>query len=328
MTLTNTPPPPPAPAIDASALSCFTANLATYLEAFDPDPLRRIATTIRLAVRTGSPAAFAHHATDLGRLGPDRCLRYAATADGSTYLQNLDRALRADGQVLIVAYAGAMPWSLAEAPDPAPHFVRLAGRDGDRWEVDDRFSALLPAGVQRPFHDWVSTVDLMTAATPPAALPPEQVLRKEHAFGLPVSLPSGDYQWLEPVAGPSPTADVRPPGWIVDTVPVLEHLTTFYGDVAAYPGRARLVDDMWAAAQHHTFRYGHLLSHSPLSASEREDAEAAVKAWNDLPLALFYAANAAARGKPRPAVVPKAFGAVRDGEQRCADTLRRHGYAA
>lgn len=318
----------PTTTVGPSALSCLTANLATYLERVDPDPLGTIAKSVRLAVRltADAPAAFSHHATDLGRLGADRSLRYASTTDTAEFVEHLDGLLGADGQVLVVAYAGPMSWSLAEPGNSAPHFVRLTGRDGDRWGVDDRFSALLPAGVQQPFQGWVETAELIRAATPPADLPPEQVLRKENAFGVPVAVPAGGYQWLAPTGGTPGSGGVEPLGWLVDTLPVLDCLTDYYGDFTAHPERARLVDDMWAAAQHHTFRYTHLLAQAPLSPAEREDATAARKAWEDLPLALFYAAHAAARGKARPGVVPTAFGAVRRAEQDCVHLLRRHGY--
>jgi hypothetical protein len=174
----------------------------------------------------------------------------------------------------------------------------------------------------------VPTADLLTAATTPADLAPEHLLRKEHAFGVPVPVPAGGLQWLEPTDDPAPEHGLQAPDWIVETDAVLDHLTGFYCDFTAHPERAHLIDDMWAAAHHHTFRYAHLLAHAPLTPPEREAVEAACKAWDDLPLALFYAANAAARGKPRPAVVPKAFGTVRDGERRCAEAVRRHGYVS
>jgi hypothetical protein len=318
----------PATGAGPGALSCFTANLATYLERTVPDPSAVVARSVRLAVRVtpGAPVAFSHHATDLGSLGSTCFLRYAAAPQAAEFIERIDELLRTDGQALVVTYAGPMSWSLAEPADSAPHFVRITAREGDRWEIDDRFSALLPAGVQQPFRGEVETTALLAAATAPAELPPEQGVRKEHALGVPVPVPAGGYQWLAPTGDPAGTGAVEPPGWLIGTLSVIDHLTAFYGDFTAHPERARLVDDMWAAAQHHAFRYHHLLNQAPLSATEREAATSARRAWEDLPLALFYAANAAARGKPRPGVVPKAFGAVREGEQRCEDLLRRHGY--
>ncbi|GAB3887298.1 hypothetical protein GCM10029964_053050 [Kibdelosporangium lantanae] len=320
---------PPTAALDASALSCLTSNLATYLGGTEPDPLGRIARTVRLTVRTGLPGdllAFSHHRDFLGRLADGRHLRYRGTSQVRELVEQLDRQLSAAGQVLVVAYAGSMPWSLAEKSESAPHLVRVTGHDAGRWQVDDRFSALMPAGVQPPFQGWVTTADLLAAMAAPGPVRPEQRLRLRHAFGGMVALRANRrYQWLVPTT----VDDARRPNsphWHTDTPAVLDLLSSYYSGVEERPQRARLIDDVWSAAQHHVFRYGHLLRQAELRSEEGAAAETARKAWADLPLALFYAASAAARGKPRPAVVPGAFDQVRAAELACAELLARHGY--
>lgn len=312
--------------LEAGQLSCFTANLSGYLTGRQADPLSRIARSVRLAIRVDLPddlVAFSHHGTPLCDLGDGRRLRYRGTATATEVPQRLQHELSAEDDLLVVTYAGTMAWSPADAHDQAPHFVLVTGRRGDRWRVLDEFSALLPAGRQRPFHGWVSTADLTGAMTPRTDLDAVHLQRLRHAFGTAVPVPPERYQWLSPARDdprPLPSA----PAWRTDSELVLVWLTEFFAQLES---RATFIDDMWAAAQHHTFRYRHLIRHRPLRPAEHELVTSAVRAWTDLPMALRFAADSAARGRPRPALVRTTFDHLRTAERRCADLLASHGYS-
>jgi hypothetical protein len=287
----------------AEGLSCYTANLAVYL---GPDSLDRIARGIRLAVRTDL-GAFSHHSTpvDEGRLA------YRGARDADAALDAVAAEVERAGGCLVVANTGHLDWS--SAGHEAPHFLLVDERRGDEWHVVDRFTALLPSGGgQEPFEGWISTDTLARTMTPIVPLPPEQRLRNELAFGFPRPLPpDGDYQWLERAVEPAPQAELDGE-WVTETDAALELLGELWS-----PAQLWLLDDLWAAAQHHVFRYDRLLA-----AEEQPVLDDARRAWRDLPMALRFAADSAARGRHRPTLVAGTFDALRRREREAASLLQ------
>jgi len=290
-------------------LSCYTANLAAYL---GPDALDRIARSIRLAVRTDlgdDLLAFSHHSTpvDEGRIA------YRGASDAAAALDAVAAEVEHAGGCLVVANTGHLEWSSAGLDRRAPHFLLVDDRRGDEWHVVDRFAALLPSGGgQEPFTDWISSERLVHALTPIVPLPPEQRLRNELAFGFPRSLPrDGDYQWLERADPPAPEAELEGE-WITETDAALELLGEFWSGIDRSPRRLRLLDDMWAAAQHHVFRYDRLLA---------AEEHPVLRAWRDLPMALRFAVDSAARGRHRPTLIAGTFDALRRKERDAASLL-------
>lgn len=297
----------------ADGLSCYTANLAVYL---GPDALDSIARSIRLAVRTDlgdDLLAFSHHRTpvDGGRLA------YRGAGDADAALDAVAAEVERSGGCLVVANTGHLDWSSAGDDGQAPHFLLVDGRRGDEWHVVDRFTALLPSGGgQEPFTGWISSATLARAMTPIVPLPPEQRLRNELAFGFPRPLPrEGDHQWLERVDRPAPDADLEGE-WLTETDAALELLGGFFAGLERSPERLRLLDDVWAAAQHHVFRYDRLLA-----AEEHPVLDDARRAWRDLPMALRFAVDSAARGRYRPTLVASTFDALRRRERDAASLL-------
>ena len=307
--------------VGASALSCLTANLSTYLASTMDDPFGRIARSIRLAVRFDPEPVFSHHRHCLARLDDGRRLAYQGADDPAIAVERLADQIDRYAGVLALAYAGAMPWSLAEPANTAVHLVLLTGHSGQSWLVSDAFSALLPAGPQKPFAGWIGTPELLRALRTPAALTDEQRNRIRYAFGPAVRVPRKEYRWLEP--GAEDAADVDPQ-WIDDPDVALPKLAGFF---ARLPDREQYIDDLWAATQHHTFRYAHLRRHHPLTDTERAAVDAATTAWSGLPMSLHFAADSARRGKPRPSLVSTAFQTLRSAELRCAPLLVRLDYA-
>jgi hypothetical protein len=294
-------------------LSCYTANLAVYL---GPDALDRIARSIRLAVRTDlgdDLLAFSHHCTpvDEGRLA------YRGARDAAAALDVVAVEVERAGGCLVVANTGRLDWSSAGHEGQAPHFLLVDGRRADEWHVVDRFTALLPSGGgQEPFTGWISTAALARALTPIVPLPPEQRLRNELAFGFPRPLPrDGDYQWLERTDRPEPEAELDGE-WLTETDAALELLGELVAGLDRSPERLRLLDDLWAAAQHHVFRYDRLLA-----AEEHPVLDDARRAWHDLPMALRFAVDSAARGRHRPTLVAGTFDALRRRERDAAGLL-------
>ena len=297
----------------AEGLSCYTANLAVYL---GPDALDRIARSIRLAVRTDlgdDLLAFSHHSTpvDGGRLV------YRGAGDADAALDAVAAEVERAGGGLVVANTGRLDWSSAGHEGQAPHFLLVDGRRGDEWHVVDRFTALLPSGGgQEPFTGWISSAALVRALTPIVPLPPEQRLRNELAFGFPRPLPrDGDYQWLELAAEASPKTELEGE-WLTETDAALELLGELFAGLDRSPERLRLLDDLWAAAQHHVFRYDRLLA-----AEEHPVLDDARRAWRDLPMALRFAVDSAARGRYRPTLVASTFDALRRRERDAASLL-------
>jgi hypothetical protein len=296
-----------------AGLSCYTENLSVYL---GPDALDRIARSIRLAVRIDlgdDLLAFSHHRApvDEGRLA------YRGAGDAATALDAVATEVERAGGCLVVANTGRLEWSTAGLDEQAPHFLLVEGRRGDEWRVVDRFAALLPSGgEQRPFAGWISSATLAGAMTPIVPLPPEQRLRNELAFGFPRPLPrDGDYQWLERVDRPEPEAELEGE-WLTGTDAALELLGEFWTGIDRSPERLRLLDDLWAAAQHHVFRYDRLLA-----AEEHPVLDDARRAWRDLPMALRFAVDSAARGRHRPTLIAGTFDALRRRERDAASLL-------
>ena len=311
------------------ALSCYTANLAAYLERRDPGALDTIARTVHLAVRTDFPdddLAVSHHAEPLHRLPRDGELRHACTRSPMVLLRELREELARHGQVVVFASSAALPWSIATSERSAPHLLLVDGNDGERWHVVDEFSAQLPDGRQEPFEGWIDD-DALIAVTEPNPTPPrEHELRDDHVFGVPVPRPpSGTHHWLslgvQGLPGPG-----LPEGWRVGAEASLTALRDFWSGVAEHPDRARFLDDMWAASQHHTFRYARLLHVERPCAAAADLFRAAASAWTDLPMALHFAVRSAARGRARPAVVTATFDHLLRAELAAQRVLGAYGY--
>ncbi len=320
---------PAAAEIGPGQLSCYTAALARYLEGCCPDPLARVARSVRLAVRPGLPGgivAFSHHWLALNDLADGSRLGYLGTADPAVVPAGLDAEMRAGLGVLAVTYTGSMAWSPASGEASAPHFLLVREHRGGRWQVEDPFQALLPGGSQQPFTGWLTTTELTEAMTPPSPLRPELRLRKEYVFGLPVPLPPDDhYQWLGRATVPG-AATALPPGWLAEPAAALRFLGGLWaGPDHQVPGRERFFDDMWASARHHAFRYAHL-GQLPLDSPARRLVWQLHDLWRDLPMALHFALESAARGRARPALIRATFDQLIEAEAQAACLVQAHGY--
>jgi hypothetical protein len=269
-----------------TALSCYTANLVEYLSCEDPSVRSRLAEAIRLAVRVDEPGgalAFSHHTRIDGGLGYRSAESWAETR----------ARLSAEGRVLVVTDTAYVPWSPYPPGAHGPHWI-LVRRDGERWHVVDRFSALTMHGRQRPHEGWLTDEELRRAMTP---MPPASAAvtnRDAHALGERISLPPPThYRWLTRVpAAPLPAAE-----WL-DGVPALRRIAARL--LAGERALAEHVDDLWAAAVHQQFRL-ELLGLA---------GEALGEAWTKLPRSLRFAVESARRGRPRPDLVTTAFDRV------------------
>lgn len=304
-----------------TGLSCYTANLTAYLRRLRPDADRFVARSVALAVGTDQPddlLAFSHHVWPLNSLPDGRALGYRAAPAAGAALDGLAAELAATGAVLVVADSARLPWSPAGALS-APHFVLADGRAAGRWHILDEFRALTAGGLHHePFSGWIPEAALVRMIEPLTPLRPEHRLRNQLAFGAPVPLPEpGQFQWL---AVGTRTADPLPDGWVVDPARALDVLAERLADPLG-SGDDRLLEDVWAAAQHHLHRYGVLAGDGfgPM-------ATAAAAAWRTLPRTLRFAVDSARRGRPRPSLVAAAFAELRRIEDELYEPLRDRGF--
>ncbi|MGW5283392.1 hypothetical protein ACWERI_28665 [Streptomyces collinus] len=271
----------------AEALSCYTTNLKEHLRLTDPAAERRLAAGFTLSVRRDGlddTLAFSHHervAPDFGYRGA-RCWEDAVSALRGEFARR--------GDVLVVANCRNLPWSPSHLVRDVPHWLRLAARDGGRWLVVDDFDALLPEGHQSPHRGWADEGELRVLLAPLPGL--DTVLHQRDVYALgggPAWVPDpGSHRWLEHGAG---RFDPCPGRWVRGTAASLALLR----DLLACEPRAlvRYAEDLWAAARHHQYLH------------RAEPATAA--AWGELSRSLRYAAQSAARGRPRASLVRTAF---------------------
>ncbi|MFF3495260.1 hypothetical protein ACFYWS_28365 [Streptomyces sp. NPDC002795] len=287
-------------------LSCYTTNLLAHLTPDVPDVRRRLATGVRLAVRTDLPTgelAFSHHPR-IDRTADGRQLGYAGAPDWPTTRKALHAALRRDRRVLAVGNTRHLPWAPSRGQADAPHWVVIRERHDSRWLVADHFSALTPFGDQEPYLGWIADSELAIALAPWTRPPGEVVRRDALALGQEIPVPPADhYRWLDWV--PAPEGHNTVPGhgsWSLDLELSLLRVSEV---LRAEPlAVARHVDDLWAAARHHTFKLAFDVADGT---THPEPAAAATAAWDELPRALRFAAQSTARGRPRPGAIERSI---------------------
>lgn len=278
-------------------LSCYTANLVTYLAYEDPDVPSRLAAAISPAVRADTAdLVFSHHSR-IDRDGRGRELGYRGAAEWDSCEAGLRAELAAEGRVLAVANTANLPWAPGDAQ--APHWILLHGQENGMWLVRDQFAALLPHGEQKAHRGRLSSAELR-AALSPVADPPVAVRHRDAlALGEPIALPSANrFRWLGRVAE---RPAERTGDWIDDPVAVLRLLSD---ELAADPDRlAAHIDDLWAVGRHQRFKLALLPEH----AEHPELFEPVLDAWGELPRSLRFALDSARRSRPRPGLVRTSF---------------------
>lgn len=267
-------------------LSCYTTNLVGHLRRQQTDIDAVFAEAVGLSVRTDLPdgtLAFSHHR----RVDPG--LGYRGTRSWKQAEAELTEQFARYGDVLVVGSTRNLPWCPGYGGPDVPHWFRVVDRRDNYWAVLDDFEALLPHGAQRPWHGWVTPGQLQNLLTPLPPLSPELRLRDRYALGEPVRMPPpGTYRWLSRREDPAATATGD---WVHGTVASLRLLAErFAGDTTVL---RRHAEDLWAAGRHHQFKFAHVGQ--------------AVAAWGELTRSLRFAADSAARGRPRPSLVQRAF---------------------
>lgn len=288
-----------------AGLSCYTANLAGYLDAELPDVDGHLARSVRLAVRPGDRLAFSHHRHPLDEMPDGTRLRYT-TLPPRAALVGLTDELSRRGRVLVVTDGSRLPWSPSRHHgSAAPHWLLITGRRGDSWHVVDAFAGLLPGGEQRPYAGWLSTAHLASAMTMPAGWSAEQHTRDSLAFGFPVPVPTPvGPLWLRREPGDVLCAELDG-HWLVGDEQALPFLADLF--TAAPDAAARHLDDVWTAAAHRVFRYRWLGERLDLPEPTRQRYLAASVAWTRLPSALRFAVDSARRGRARPTLLRQTF---------------------
>jgi hypothetical protein len=254
---------------------------------------------------------------------PDATLLRYATLPPRAALVGLADELSRRGRVLAVTDGSRLPWSPSRHRGvAAPHWLLVTGRRADSWHVVDAFAGLLPGGEQRPFAGWLSTAQLTNAMLLPEHWLPEQHTRNRFAFGFPVPVPQPvGPLWLRREPEPS---DADPPGldlpgtWLVGDDDVLPFLADYFA--TSGPDGARHLDDLWTSAAHRVFRYRWLCSRPGSPDAVRQRYVAARDAWAQLPSAVRFAVDSAARGRPRPSLLRQTFAHLQLTERGLTDT--------
>lgn len=287
-------------------LSCYTTNLLAYLEPEMPDVRCRLADAIRIAVREDVPPdalEFSHH-TRIDITPDGRELAYQGARDWEETTAVLIELLGRGERVLAVGNSRNLPWSPSYGRSSAPHWILVREHHAGRWLVADHFTALTPDGEQRPFLGWLTDGDLAMALAPDPRPSPETINRDRFALGPAMRLPPRDhYRWVARVAQPSPgLPDPGPGSWRLDRREALMGIAAVLVENPDGPGR--YAEDLWAAGRHQSFRLASLAARGK---ADPEGAAELATTWRELPRALRFAAQSAARGRPRAGVVRKAF---------------------
>ena len=286
-------------------LSCYTDNLAGYLAARAPARASLTARSVRLAV---NPAigCFSHHDRALNNLPGGRRLAYRGAPEAEAALTGIAAELASHGRVLVVADSGAPPWLPGAADAHAPHLILVDGRTPDGgWRVVDGFTALFSGGGhQEPFAGELSAAELTALLAFPRGLSEVHRARNALAFGFPLPTPVDEtYLWLAEEHLPDEP-------WLTGSAALEETARLVLAELQG-DGERGVLEDVWAAAEHHMFRDAHLLAaDGALPHEERRAVDATTAKWRELPRLLRFAANSARRGRPRPSLVTGAFTAL------------------
>ncbi|MEV5599410.1 hypothetical protein [Streptomyces sp. NPDC052496] len=301
----------PAPVTTAAGagLSCYTSAVLAYLAREDATAHARVAHATRLAIRPAAPPgppAFRHHDTALDRLPDGTALRPRGARQLGPALEALAEEIEAYGQVLFTADAARLPWAPPGRP-PAPHFLVATGHRGGQWYLDDHFSGLFPDGHEQvPFSGWVSSADMAALFTTDDSFTPVQRRRGREVFGRTAAAPpEGSRQWF--IRVPAHGTDDGPDddGWITAPDRVGNRLKEHLDAVCAQEGEPAVLEDLWAAARHHRYKYRYFLAAPGQDPPpEREHAlRRAESCWSGLPKTMRFAVNSARRGRPRTSLV-------------------------
>lgn len=296
---------------DYQGLTCYTANLAAYLDGeFDGRAL--LANSVHMAVRVDLPEprlAFSHHRVPLNRLPDGSSLRYRAARDVESALAGVEAQVHRHGRCIVLVDNSRLPWSPAhDSGRAAPHWLLVDGLGAAGWHVRDEFTGLLPEGEQTAFTGWMSA-DELARAMAAQEWTAEQRTRNDLACGFPLEWTGMPGRaWLERTREP-----VRPPAplpgrWAVGyrtALPVLaDRLTRSTEAVTLH------LDDCWALTGHRRFALRHRWAAVDPEDHVRIGLEHAAQRWAALPRALRFAAESAQRGRPRPRVVEQVFAGV------------------
>lgn len=197
-------------AIAGSELSCYTAAVATLLEALGLNYEHLIGAQLYTAVRAdpggpdGLPAGFVHHHTSLRSpaLGAPGLVRRAASSWPEA-LAHLEEQVAANGAVILVGDVHNLPWQTARGRAHAPHWFVVDALAGGACHVTDLFAFESEFGVQGPHRGWQPIAALAALARPPDYASSRWfVARESHALGdlddeRLLGSVSMRYQWYE-----------------------------------------------------------------------------------------------------------------------------------
>jgi hypothetical protein len=277
--------------ISPSGLSCYTAALVSLLQAEDAAVNEHFRAAVRLRVRTDSALPyFSHH--DRFDMRSGTALRYTGAAGWQPAREQLAADVDAAGTVIAVADTARLPWSPLLGRASSPHWILLS-RAAAGWSVVDPFEGLLPEGVVQGADVVMTDRELAELLHPMPDQSGYLRARDEMALGQHIpSPPSHWYRWL--TRGPVSASVPQSGHWTTDTAASLEWIAD---RLQAEPDLlGSWSQDLWAATRHHQAA---LNAGTELS----QDIVDRLAAWGELPRAVRFTADSAARGRPRPGLL-------------------------
>lgn len=270
------------------ATTCYSAAVAAWLAARDPDWSRRLDTGVHLVLVEADDDlfGFAHFPAGLAAsLGLAPRAADDAKSAAAAVLEDVAR-----GGAIVAGDGLRLPWHVARGRRHVPHWFALAPA-GAGVEVVDPFACVTDLGPQRPERRRVEPDELPALLASMPLDDPVLALRERFALGDDAPPPATPFRWL----GPGDGAQLRAPDGLAgpDAVRRLaDHFREHAQDLAAY----RQADDVWSIARHRAFA-----ARSAADAGRTdwaaEHGEPIARRWANVPPLLLQATLALEAGR-------------------------------
>lgn len=266
-----------------SGLSCYTANLAFYLDRSGWNADQLIAQSVRLAVHENHAErylSFSHHTVPLDSLPDGTALHYSNDLSEAGALARMTEEVERFGNVLAVVDTQRLAWQVRTTSNASePHWVTLY-REGRAWTLVDQYVPDGESGRQYEAHVNVDASVLGSIVRLPEVWSSAWLRRNNLAFGFPLEYPTGaPYVWFRRESAADNERTLGK-GWKLGD---MESLPAVAEWLSRLPTDSALLKDVWAAASHRVFSYKWRLGRGRYSKVQSGAIADAIDAWEGLP---------------------------------------------